>query len=665
MRAHLSRFHVTKLAGASLLAAGFGMAFTTSSCTTPATEIVAGFTTQIRVPQDLRSVAVVVTQGGTPKLCRGYKVVDGTVTLPTTLGSIPDDERDGVPAEPVFIGVFGYRNELPADFDLNCVLTPPSPTDVGENNPGLMVVRKAGVIYTEDQILYAHMPLRESCADVMCADDETCVGGVCEAAEVSGELPLYRDELIFGRGLTCFDPTFCTPTGSGIPAVMVDKSDCTFELAIPEEDRADLMPGLLNVEVVYRSMGTEIMDLDDREGFIFDNPDEPWRFRLAANLCTSQFDTLAPKIVSVKAWPFCPPKDPLTPICDGSLQDIQAGTRSPASAIAEGTDLCPLGEPLQATESLLYVLMDRSASMSDFFEPGALDFAVGLSLENPIAARTRFAFSFVPAPACSTSPNPFLDPLHGFGEPNEVQDAVAAELGNSGNVLGADGDINWGLAMEGAYTALHAINDNQSATFNRKAVVLVGNRDFVEHCGTDLSSLASTELADADQIHTYVALLRLPDGTSTSQTDASAIATAGGTDVFDDVASEGEGALAVQKVLNDLGSCLYDPITPPNGFELDEITHLTFVHPITGDATIVPFDTSCTAPDANVDGFGYDVDGQVVICGQPCTTLRDALSDTAGVYALQGQAAPAIPIVPSLSCSVKAERFQGPGPATP
>jgi hypothetical protein len=91
------RAHLTRIAGASLLMAGFGLALTASSCTNPATEIVAGFTTQIQVPKELQSVVVVITQGGRPIRCRVYRVTDGTVRLPGTIGIIPAEERDGIP----------------------------------------------------------------------------------------------------------------------------------------------------------------------------------------------------------------------------------------------------------------------------------------------------------------------------------------------------------------------------------------------------------------------------------------------------------------------------------------------------------------------------------------------------------------------------------------
>jgi hypothetical protein len=116
--------------------------------------------------------------------------------------------------------------------------------------------------------------------------------------------------------------------------------------------------------------------------------------------------------------------------------------------------------------------------------------------------------------------------------------------------------------------------------------------------------------------------------------------------------------LAVQKVLNDLGSCKYEPPTLPNDISADEITALTFVDPTTSQATIVERDDACTTPEDAVDGFGFTNNGQVIICGQPCQTLRDTLINTASYYAAAMLPAPAVPIIPGLSCTRKAELVQ-------
>ncbi len=662
MRTHI----LNRAAGSMLLLAGFGLAIAASSCTTPATEVVAGFTTQIKVPEELRSVAVVVTQGGRPIICRGYRVTDGTVQLPSTLGALPAPDRNGVPPEPVNISVIGFRTVLGPTFDTDCFINALPNVDEDAEVSNVMVVRRAALQYTKDSILYAPLPLKESCIDVKCGEQQTCIGGLCQSPDVTGVI--YRDDLIFGDSNTCFNPELCM---TGTLAIMTDPTNCTFRLPVPEDAEADTprVPGNLNVEVIYNTLGTEILDLDEREGFTFPIADDPWTFQLASNLCQSQFlDPKAAgqpaKILGVYASPVCVAKRGLQPICTAALEDIQAGRRGPAaSAVGGGADLCPFDAPLQATESLLYVLMDQSASMSEFYGEGGLEFAIGVPLDNPVAAKTRLAFSFMPAAdsECDEGAS-YLSPVFGFEDPEKLKGDIGAVLSTKTTVLSGDSILNMDAAMRGAYTALRAISPVVSKTFNRKAIVVVGNRDFQTHCAGNvgLGEIAAAALADPDPIHSYAVVLSAPDDADNfmgppPQTGGATIANNGGTTVFDAVGNEAEGALAVQKVFNELGSCLYDPVSTEVQAELK---FLSFVNPLTQEPTIVERNDSCGVPTDAVDGFGFDGDGQVVICGQPCQTLREALNDTAGYFAALQQPAPAIPILPSLSCARKAELFE-------
>lgn len=640
--------------GASVLATGFVAAFGSASCSTPATEVVAGFTTQIQVPKELKSVAVIVTNGGRNVFCRGYKVDEGLVRLPSTLGVVPDEDRDGIPPEPVNVNVIGLRTPLSDTFDLDCFLEPPDDATKDE----VMIVRRASLQYTEERILYVPMPLKESCADVDCEANQTCVGGLCESSTLDGsKLAEYRDELIFGSSNTCFSPDFCMPKATTRLAVLSDPDTCTFHFPVPPDtEPPPTMAGALNVEVLYQTGGTEILDLDDREGFTFPDPNDPLTFQLASNLCESQFKTPAtPKIIGVYASPLCPAKTALQPICESELQGIQEGSRGPLVEIGPGGAICTFGSPLQATESLLYVLMDRSAAMAEFFGPDGLQFAVDIPLQNPVAAATRVAFDFLPAPSTECDAGTaYENPMLGFADVTDQRAPIGQLLGDVGSLLPDDPMLYLDAAMRGAYTALDGISPIQSATFNRKALVVIGNRDLQTHCAGNLgdpASLAAAAFAGADPIYTYVAVLDAPTGTEqfggSPRASAAAIATAGGTEVFDAVDDEAEGALSVQKVLNDLGSCLYDPLPQ---IQQDRVTHMFFINPLTQEQTTFDKNDACTSPDAPVDGFGYDSDNQVIICGQPCETLRTTLTDTATYFAALGQPAPAVPVTPALTC---------------
>src|SRR5690606_12160149 len=130
----------------------------------------------------------------------------GQVTLPSTLGSIPAEE--GELAEPITIQVLGFASEDPP-YAADCIGPPPEP---GTDGQGVLVLRRRRLTYASDRIVYLPMPLRESCADKACPDDQTCIGGECEPMEIdSSTLVDYRDDLIFGNTNTCFSVSRCMP----------------------------------------------------------------------------------------------------------------------------------------------------------------------------------------------------------------------------------------------------------------------------------------------------------------------------------------------------------------------------------------------------------------------------------------------------------------------
>ncbi|MFO0552770.1 MAG: hypothetical protein U0271_30540 [Polyangiaceae bacterium] len=632
----------------SVLALGACSAFTAASCTTEPTEIVAGNTTQIQVPKDLQAVGVVVRFGGTLISCKSYPLTDGTVTLPSTLGLVPQEGRGDEVLEPVTYTVLGFRTaEQGLNFDDTCVASLPS-----ADSPEVVVMRSKRVPYLTDHILYLPMPLRESCTGVACDDTQTCVGGVCEDNLVDpATLSEYQDSFVFGDANTCFDVDICLPTGITQPAIVVDPDTCTFRYPVlPDQEPPDVPAGNLNVEIVYSSFGTEILDLDDKEGFVFPDANDPLTFKLADNLCESNYKT--GKILAVFASPTCAAKPPLQPICSDDMAGIQAGDRSPQADTPE--PLCTLGEPLVPSESALYVLLDRSASMSDLYGPSGLEFAVNIPLKNPVAARTQLALSFLPADSSDCSTSSYLTPDFGFDDVDTLRSPIGTALSAPDTLLSTDPELYLDGAMAGAYSALLAAMPLESARFNRRALIIVGNRDLQSHCAP--SPGTATELAQAAKaqgIFTYAAVLDAPAGApqfgDDPQASAASIATAGGTTVFDAIADESEGALAVQKVFNDLGSCVYDP---PSSLVRNFATHLSFVDPVTLDRTDIPRNDACNGEAAAEveDGWGLESDGAVRICGPSCASLRQTLTDTASSFAVLGQPAPKIPIVASVPC---------------
>lgn len=637
------------LASTSVLLSGG--ALISGACTTPATEIVAGMTTQIQVDKDLAAVGVVVRYGGQLVSCRSYLLDDGTVTLPSTLGVVPQDGREDEVLQPVTVTVVGFRTvEQGQAFDETCVAEIPK-----ADAPEVVVIRSRRMPYTKESILYMPMPLRESCTGVVCGDEETCIGGKCESIDVDpGSVVDYKDSFVFGNTNTCFSVSRCLPGGVTQPAVLVDPATCTFKYPVPPgAEPPAVAPGQLNVEVVYHTMGTEVLDLDDKEGFVFPDENDPLTFRLAQNLCESNYQT--GKIVGVVASPVCTAKRALQPICEGDLADIQSGSRSPRAGSGGGAEveLCTLGTPLVPTESALYVLLDRSNAMRELYGPEGLEFAINVPLENPVAARTQIGLSFLPAgmSACASTSIP---PEVGFEDPLVVRNEIADRLADPATLLSDDPQLFLDAAMNGAYGALAALMPTESQTFNRRAVAIVGNRDLQQHCGAspgDPITLATDALAN-EGIYTYVAVLDAPAGApqfgDDPQASAAAIATAGGTQVFDAIVDETEGALAVQKVLNDLGSCVYDP---PSGNAATVASHLIFVDPVTLQRSDVARNDACNSEAAAVDGWGVESNGRIRICGAPCASLRTTLTNTAAYFAALGEPAPRVPIIAAVACA--------------
>lgn len=616
------------------------------SCTNRPTEIVAGATTQIRVPDFLKTVGVVVQLGGQVKHCDAFPVVDGSVTLPSTLGVIPPSDADAAPSEAVTVHILGFRSEQPR-FLTDCLVTP----DTGEDD--VFVVRRRRVTYVENKIAYLPLPLRESCSDVSCAPDQTCIGGGCEPIDVDpATLQAYRDEFVFGDTFTCFSVGLCMDEGTLLPVALENADDCTFKAFFPPGvDPIDGVIGNLNVRIVYDTFGVEILDVDPMEGFIPDN-DDPFKFKLAPNMCEHVYKK--GRIASLKAGVLCPAKTPLQPICTEDLKNIQNGSYGTSGTV--GNDFCSYtGATLQPVESALYVLFDNSQSMAQYFGPDGLSFAVETGIDNPIAARTKVAFDFMlPRTGCMDFPP---NATVGFGAVDDVREPIGNELNNLGNVQANDPALFMHPAMTFAYNELAAHQSEKGTSnasdFNRRALVVIGNRDFEPMaCGPDSPTLAADALAN-DGLHTYVVGLPPPTAGQNVTADGSAIATAGGTTFFDATSNEAEALKAFGDVVNDLGSCLYEP--PPASVFTDQLlpdpAKLSYLDPITGARIDITRDTACLDGASSANGYHQDGAGSPIrVCGAACDALRQTLSDTAILYGASMQKAPNIPIQVSVRC---------------
>jgi hypothetical protein len=611
---------------------------------TEPTEIVAGMVTQMQVPKEIKMVGLVVQSGGRQVFCEGYKVADGTVTLPSTFGA----SSEGDISRPVTVTVLGFTRPEPK-FETDCVFETPN---VGDDSVNVMRRRRS--TYVENRALYLPMPIRQACTDVKCPEGQTCLGGVCEPMDIdSSTLVDYDDRLVFGRSNTCFDVSNCLPAYGSIPAQLVDPETCEFEVEVPE---GLPMPSnaALNVRVVHQNYTPEVLDLDDKEGFVVSGEPGSKRFRLAENLCTSRYKM--GKMMGVSATVACPSKTPLQPICAADQEAILDGSSSPF-----GPALCVAPERLVPTESALYVLMDQSQSMQSFFGADGLQQLLSLSLEDPVFERTRVAFKFLPAAASDCSgPNEFATPSAPMGVPftlaKEARSLVAPLIADSSNVLASDPPLYLDAVMSsaGAYGALRDLQPTApTQAFNRRALLIIGNRDFVSRCSAieDPAALAASALDGG--IHTYVVVLSAPSGTDQGGRDpvmdAGAIAAAGGTSAFDATSNSDVGALALQTIVTDLGSCLYDAPKDGLGTALSQSV-VTYLNPLSLSRESISFNEACSEQNKDASGWNRDEFGRIRICGSACESLRNVAKYTSALAAQAGRPAPLLPLHMTKPC---------------
>jgi len=632
------------------------------------TELVAGVTTQVQVPKELKSVRIDVQSGGTLIFCRAYRVTDGFTHLPKTLGMV----SGGNPKEPVTITVTGYvsaEDEPSAPDEITqCATFAPS-VKAGEAR----VLRSARQPYVQDKVLFLPMPLRFSCFEKSCDPGETCLGGECKAPDVDpAALALYADDLIYGNANTCFSPATCLVDAQ--PPQVVDADDCVYALpgtaSAPPRPDPDPFPALpttgsgVNVEVVYDGFVTEVLDLDRQEGFFIPDPSKPQQFQLASGLCHRKGDG-GHLPIALKASGLCPPKTVLQPVCDNENPANPDGTSSvdPGPTSAGGDVVCSTAA-LKPAPSALLVLMDASKSMAPFFGPAGVQQILGLSVQDPVFATTQVALRLLPSDAtdCGSADNKFgrADLLTvPFSLAGASRTSLVSVLQNAGSVHASDDPLflDAALESEGAYKLLRDLRAQTSAPFNRSAVLLLGNRSLWNGCADASHATPEDEARAAkndatNPIYTYVVLLETPPGAdlggrdlTQTREDARLIAAAGGSNLFDATVDHLAGLSAFNTVVADLGSCLYE--APSDAVRKD--SPVSYVNPLTLERNDIPFNAACT-DGATAAGWSQDASNRIRVCGQSCQDLRDVLQAVAAKAFSDGQRAPEVPLFAPKVC---------------
>lgn len=636
------------------------------------TEYVAGVSTQVQVPRDLKTIRIDISVGGSITFCRAYKVYEGRVQLPRSLGAFPVNTEANRLAEPVSVTVTGFTDDL-NDAAGQPVFDCLAPVKVGEN---ARILRRSRQPYVKDQILFLPMALKYACFDVNCEDgasDKTCKAGRCVSAVTDERtLPQFSSDLVDGTGAACFRTSECMAAAS--LAVPVDTETCTYAVPLsasapaPAIDAGAPPPTPpnwdgVNVEVVYDGgYNREILDKDDVEGFVIPDPAKPQQFRLAPGLCDlvkgideNGVETKH-RITAVRASGTCRAKSPFQPLC---ANDQLAAMGLPPDGVAANSappNDCGASE-LKPAKSALMLLVDETENHSVFFnKAGAEQTAVNLSLNDPSFQRTDLGLTFFPGPGpgvCSATTRA-VEPTLARDARKPIADALGARPApNALRPLGTPVELR--QALEDAYTYLATKKDagdaNGENRYHKRAVVVFGNRGFNQNVcgGTPVDRATQAATAATERVQTYVIMLARdtdPGAPPDPLPEANALAVAGGTPgAYDGRKPEDKarGFEAFQQIVKDLATCVYDVPAP-----LPQGAVLTYTDPVAFPARTVAvrFDAACNAEGAAANGWGVDQADprRVRICGAACEDYRTVLRNSAAYAAQYLQSAPPVPI---------------------
>jgi hypothetical protein len=638
-----------------------------------ATEYVTGISTQVSVPRDLKAVRVEVSVGGVPQFCRGYRVYDGKVQLPRSLGTFPNTDA-AITGGPVTYTIAG----LTTDDTENPFFAACAQARVTSDN--VRILRRSRQPYIENEILFLPMPLKYSCYDKQCdGEDVTCKGGKCVSATHTREeaikaFPRYTPDLVDGTGGTCFHKDICMKAAA--PAIIVDANNCTY--AVPNTPSAPApVNGApnpfsgpssgdgVNVEVIYDGgLVSEVLDADPEEGFVLPDAANPQRFRLADGLCEmvkgvdAEGKATTHRITAVRTSGTCRAKLLAQPLCATdqlAAMGVDPGGQTPDPPPAP---VCASAE-LKPPRAALMVVVDNTAGHAAFFNGDEIK-ALEFPLKDPAFGQTDIGLIYTPGNTLCTPDAPFTAPSIKFESAltvrQKIVDSFSAFSANPASL-----DQTNKVSFEGALASSYKLlNDLPIDTYFRRAVVVLGNRDFdADDCGgiagtpVDLAFKARTAPADpAKPINTYVIQLTKKPGTTLEDpleqgvTDL-AFAGSEAPPNPDARGTKANAKASFQQVINTLATCVYDVDAGPA--EPGQQDFVSFSDPLTGIVTKVGFKTECAGADVDGDGWGYDTNAppgkkRIHLCKNTGSNYRNVL-DQASNFALIYQQPPiAVPI---------------------
>ncbi|MFO0659135.1 MAG: hypothetical protein U0165_04805 [Polyangiaceae bacterium] len=262
----------------SLLAFGAVSAMAAPSCADKKpTAVVVAITTESKIPEDLAELAVDVKRSSSSKFDTTY-LMPVDATLPGTLTLSNDDESESA-SDAMTVRIRARA--------------------VGSQN--WLVVREAVLGFSKEKTKLLRMPLRYSCFDFPCPDDQTCLGGKCIEKPVNVEtLPEFNgDEQVFPQANTCFSVSRCL----GAPETVLTIDKCSFP--------APAAAGKFNVIAVYTRAPDRpvVLENDKTEGYTVSGS----TVVLADGVCQALSDN---KIVKIQTSTRCATKSLDSAVCD-------------------------------------------------------------------------------------------------------------------------------------------------------------------------------------------------------------------------------------------------------------------------------------------------------------------------------------------------------------
>lgn len=655
------------------------------------TEFVTGVSTQVKVPRDLKAIRVDVSVGGVIKFCQGYRVYDGKVQLPRSLGEFPTSGTPG--ADPVTITVSGFTEEFSESSDRpvfsDCPGTAPRVGD--KDQPNTRILRRSRQPYVADSIVFLPMPLKYSCFDKDCSDDtKTCKAGLCVDARIDEtKLPRFSEELLSGLGGACFKASACFATsgdalmgfhGEGVPAAVVDPNDCTYALPgtssappviggmpIPADPAA---VGGINVQVTYDGgYNSEVLDKDPEEGFTIPDPTKPQRFRLAPGLCdmVKGFDKdgvgTKHRVTAIRVTGSCQAKTPFQPLC-AEDQLAAMGVVGGASSTA-GAPLGCAATELKPAPSALMVLADDTDNMKIFYDSVDDKLGLSISLGDPAFRATDIGLTYFPGTAASCSG---FDNAVPFRPALAARDTIFASFeaksasGNAALVTTTE-DVGLGPAIADAAAKLAA---PKYATANRRAILVIGNRGFDDASTTCTPKpIAAATAARTAGVETYVTMLaRDPDAGGSAEAPlpapvpgADAVAAAGSPSTLATPLAAYDARAAMQKgraqdafrrIVEDLATCAYDVSVPLGSDDVLSYSDPVATPPTQATTFTIPPAAAGTCTKAGDPGNGWGIapgnPTRVHVCGAKCDEYKGALKKASDWGLLYKQPSLAVPV---------------------